>query len=116
MAAVAAEVRLARFLVHMAAQMESLGRSPRRFVLRMCRRDLASHLGVAHETVSRSFSMLAYWGCIRVSVREVEIIDEQRLRAGVRFKLMWPNEGRSHSRRRCPRWSRAKSVMKRCCE
>ncbi len=81
MAAVAAEVRLARFLVHMAAQMESLGRSPRRFVLRMCRRDLASHLGVAHETVSRSFSMLAYWGCIRVSVREVEIIDEQRLRA-----------------------------------
>jgi len=81
MAAVAAEVRLARFLVHMAGQMQSLGRSPRRFVLRMTRRDLASHLGVAHETVSRSFSALVQWGCLRVNVREVEIIDFDQLKA-----------------------------------
>jgi CRP/FNR family transcriptional regulator, anaerobic regulatory protein len=80
MAAVATEVRLARFLMHMAGQMESLGRSPRRFVLRMTRRDLASHLGVAHETVSRSFTALTQWGCVRVDVREVEIIDFDRLR------------------------------------
>ena len=79
-AAVAAEVRLARFLVHMAGQMQSLGRSPRRFVLRMTRRDLASQLGVAHETVSRSFTALAQWGCVRVDVREVEILDFNRLR------------------------------------
>jgi CRP/FNR family transcriptional regulator, anaerobic regulatory protein len=81
MAAVATEVRLARFLVHMAGRMESLGRSPRRFVLRMTRRDLASHLGVAHETVSRAFTALAQWGCVRVAIREVEILDFDRLRA-----------------------------------
>ncbi len=81
MAAVAAEVRLARFLVHLAGQMQALGRSPRRFVLRMTRRDLASHLGVAHETVSRSFTALAQWGCVRVDVREVEILDFDSLKA-----------------------------------
>ncbi len=81
MAAVAAEVRLARFLVHLAGQMQALGRSPKRFVLRMTRRDLASQLGVAHETVSRSFTALAQWGCVRVDIREVEILDFDRLKA-----------------------------------
>ncbi|MEQ1803833.1 MAG: Crp/Fnr family transcriptional regulator [Burkholderiaceae bacterium] len=81
MAAVAADVRLARFLVHLAGQMEALGRSPRRFVLRMTRRDLASQLGVAHETVSRSFTALAQWGGVRVDIREVEILDFDRLKA-----------------------------------
>ncbi len=109
MAAVAAEVRLARFLVHMAEQMESLGRSPRRFVLRMCRRDLASHLGVAHETVSRSFSMLSHWGCIRVNVREVEILDEQRLRAVSRCTrgLVPDGAATSATPRRAPRLARS---------
>ena len=107
-AAVAAEVRLARFLVHLAAQMESLGRSPRCFVLRMCRRDLASHLGVAHETVSRSFSMLSHWGCIRVRVREVEILDEQRLRAVSRCTrgLVPESAAPSASPNRAPRAAR----------
>ena len=81
MAAVAAEVRLARFLVHLAGHMQAFGQSPRRFVLRMTRRDLASHLGVAHETVSRAFSALAQWGFLRVSGREVEILDAEHLRA-----------------------------------
>lgn len=84
MAAVVAEVRLARFLVHLAGHRQALGHSPRRFVLRMTRRDLASHLGVAHETVSRSFSALAQWGCLRVSVREVEILDPERLKSFAR--------------------------------
>lgn len=81
MAAVVAEVRLARFLVHLAGHREALGHSPRRFVLRMTRRDLASYLGVAHETVSRAFSALAQWGCLRVCVREVEIVDFERLKS-----------------------------------
>ena len=84
MAAVVAEIRLARFLVHLADHMQALGRSPRRFVLRMTRRDLASHLGVAHETVSRAFTALAHWGYLRVSVREVEILDIERLSAFAR--------------------------------
>ena len=84
MAAVAAEVRLARFLVHLAGQMQALGRSPRRFVLRMSRRDLASQLGVAHETVSRAFTALAQWQCVRVDIREVEILDLERLKGFAR--------------------------------
>jgi len=81
MAAVAAEVRLARFLMQLSVRMEACGQSPRRFHLRMSRRDIASHLGVAHETVSRSFSALAGWGVVDVNNREVEILDMDRLRA-----------------------------------
>ncbi len=81
MAAVAAEVRLARFLVWMSERMASRGQSPRRFVLRMNRRDIASLLAVAHETVSRGFGMLVDWGCVKVHNREVEIVDMAALKA-----------------------------------
>jgi CRP/FNR family transcriptional regulator len=81
MAAVAADVRLARFLVQLSARMQAAGQSPRRLYLRMSRSDIASYLGVAHATVSRSFSALAAWGCLRVSNRDVEILDLPRLRA-----------------------------------
>jgi len=84
MAAVAAETRLARFLVWLSSCMAERGQSPRRLYLRMSRRDIASLLGVAHETVSRSFTALADWGCLRVDNREVEILDEAALRACTR--------------------------------
>jgi len=75
MAAVAAEVRLARFLLQLSRRMAECDQSPRRFHLRMSRRDIASYLGVAHETVSRSFGSLSRWGWLRVDNREVEILD-----------------------------------------
>lgn len=81
MAAVAAEVRLARFLVQTSERMAACSQSPRRFRLRMNRREIASHLGVAHETVSRSFGTLAAWGIVSVDNREVEILDMARLKA-----------------------------------
>lgn len=84
MAAVAAETRLARFLMWMSACMAERGQSPRRLYLRMSRRDIASLLGVAHETVSRSFTALADWGYLRVVNREVEILDAAGLRACTR--------------------------------
>ena len=80
MAAVAAEVRLARFLVQWSRRSAGWGQSPRRFYLRMSRRDIASHLGVAHETVSRSFGALAGWGQLRVNNREIEIVDMEALK------------------------------------
>lgn len=80
MAAVSAEVRLARFLVQLSERMAESGQSARRLLLRMSRRDIASHIGVAHETVSRSFGALAQWGCLAVCNREIEILDPQRLR------------------------------------
>jgi CRP/FNR family transcriptional regulator, anaerobic regulatory protein len=84
MAAVSAEVRLARFLVQQSDRMAECGQSPRRLLLRMGRRDIASHIGVAHETVSRSFGALVQWGCLAVCNREVEILDLQRLHACAR--------------------------------
>lgn len=75
MSAVAAEVRLARFLLLYAARVSGHGHPPNRFRLSLSRRDIASLLGVAHETVSRSFGELIDWGCLRVSRRDVEILD-----------------------------------------
>lgn len=84
MAAVAAEARLARFLLHLSARMAERGLSPRRMLLRMNRRDIAAHLGLAHETVSRSFRLLVDEGCLAVNNREVEILDFDALRAHAR--------------------------------
>ena len=47
----------------------------------MGRREIASHLGVAHETVSRSFQALARWDVLGVSNRKVEILDREGLKA-----------------------------------
>ncbi len=93
MAAVAAETRLARFLIWMSACMAERGQSPRRLYLRMSRRDIASLLGVAHETVSRSFTALAEWGYLRVVNREVEILDAAGLRACTRNTRGLADEG-----------------------
>lgn len=81
MAAVGSEVRVARFLLQMAHRQAALGYSPRRLLLRMSRRDIASHLGIAHETVSRSLTALSEWGYIKVSYREIELLDEAGLYA-----------------------------------
>jgi CRP/FNR family transcriptional regulator len=84
MAAVSSEVRLARFIMWWSARMAAQGHSPRRLRLRMSRRDIASLLGMAHETVSRSFSTFVDCGLLSVANREVEIIDMDRLKACTR--------------------------------
>lgn len=80
MSAVAAEARLARFLLQFSQRMNELGQSPCRLYLRMSRRDIASYLGVAHETVSRCFGNLARAGYLSVNRREVDILDMAGLR------------------------------------
>lgn len=80
MAAVAAETRLARFLLQLSRRLAACGQSARRIHLRMGRRDIASYLGVAHETVSRSFTSLVAMGLVRVNNRDVEILDMTELR------------------------------------
>jgi CRP/FNR family transcriptional regulator len=79
MSASSAEVRVARFLMHFAQRQSSMGHSDRRLRLCMTRRDIASCLGVAHETVSRALTALAQDGIIKVSHREVEIVDTAAL-------------------------------------
>jgi CRP/FNR family transcriptional regulator len=84
MAAVASETRLARFLVWCSDRALERGESPRRLHLRMGRRDIASLIGVAHETVSRCFSLLARDGVLQVENRDVEILDRAALVANSR--------------------------------
>lgn len=103
MAAVASEVRLARFLLQLSRQMAASGQSPRRFHLRMGRRDIASMLGVAHETVSRSFTALALARLIHVSDRDVEILDMDGLKAYSRStRRSMDDLGAASSRRPLP--------------
>lgn len=99
MAAVGAEVRLARFLVQLSGRMAACGLSPRRIVLRMSRRDIASHLGVAHETVSRSFSELAQRGYLQVRNREIEIVDLDGLRESSRNTRGLAEDWKAHATR-----------------
>ncbi len=75
MAPASAEVRVARFLLSFGQRQQALGCSAQRFRLRMSRRDIASYLGVAHETVSRAFTLLGQAGLISVDHREVDLVD-----------------------------------------
>jgi CRP/FNR family transcriptional regulator len=107
MAPVAAEVRLARFLVRLSKRMAGYGQSPRRFRLRMRRRDIASYLGVAHETISRGFGVLSGNGLVAVTVREVEILDMPGLTA---FSLCTRNHGDEPRRPSGPRLAAVRSA------
>jgi CRP/FNR family transcriptional regulator len=75
MAAPSSEVRVARFLLQFAGRQLAMGHSGRRLRMCMTRRDIASYLGVAHETVSRALTALAREGCIQVSQRDIELLD-----------------------------------------
>lgn len=100
-AAVGAEKRVARFLLLLSRRMAEHGESPRRLRLRMCRRDMASHLGLAHESVSRSFSLLADMGLLRVNNREIELLDGEALRAFASCTRGYP-EGKREAPTRWP--------------
>ncbi len=78
-----AERRVAAFLLDIAARLARLGFSPRHFILRMGRADIASFLALKHETVSRALSHLEVLGHISVRRREVQLLDLPTLRAYV---------------------------------
>jgi len=74
-----AEQRVAAFLVDMAGRYRRLGFSPRHFLLRMGRADMASFLGLKHETVTRALSRLDRLGCIEVQRRDIRLLDTDGL-------------------------------------
>ncbi len=74
-----AESRVAAFLLDLADRHARIGLDPRRFVLRMCRIDMANYLALKHETVSRVLSRLAEDGLIDVRRRDVTIHDAAAL-------------------------------------
>ena len=73
------EQRLAAFLVNMSQRLSALGYSSSDFVMRMGREEIGNYLGLTIETVSRLFSRFAREGLIRVSQREVKILDMSAL-------------------------------------
>jgi CRP/FNR family transcriptional regulator len=77
----AAEQRVAAFLLDVAARYARLGYSARHFILRMSRIDMASFLALKHETVSRALSRLHEAGYIDVQRREVRVLDVEGLRS-----------------------------------
>ncbi|NID14610.1 Crp/Fnr family transcriptional regulator [Luteibacter yeojuensis] len=76
----AAEPRVAAFLIDIAARQARMGYSAKHFILRMSRLDIASFLAIKHETVSRALSHLAERHFISVQRREVHVLDAQGLR------------------------------------
>jgi CRP/FNR family transcriptional regulator len=85
----AAESRLARFLVDLAARQAQPGQPATTAMLAMSRADLANHLGLAHETISRAFAALIRMGCIEVRGKEVRLLEIdalQNFRPGRRLR------------------------------
>ena len=116
--AVASEARVGRFILWLSERMVEAGRSPFRLRLRMSRREIASLLGLAHETVSRSFTLLAEIGCLRIENRDVEILDMQMLRERARITRGLQGEGGRHRhevgvsdvRARCAWWGESMPI------
>ena len=74
-----AEERLAAFLLDLAARHAARGFSPTRYRLVMPRGDIANHLRLAAETVSRVLRRFCDRRLIRVDGRELELLDREQL-------------------------------------
>jgi CRP/FNR family transcriptional regulator len=75
-----AEERLAGFLLSLSRRFARRGLVPTLLTLPMPRRDIASHLRLATETISRLFARFQEDGILAVRRREVEILDFKALR------------------------------------
>jgi CRP/FNR family transcriptional regulator len=78
LAQLGAQERLAAFLMDLSQRLAARGHSAREFNLSMTRRDLGSYLGMALETVSRTFSEFKALNHIEVDRRHIRIPDLPR--------------------------------------
>ena len=76
-----ADQKVAAFLVLFSRRLAARGFSPTRFQLTMSRTDIASHLQLAPETVSRVLLRFQRDGLLRVDRREIELLARDRLDA-----------------------------------
>jgi len=80
-AALRAEQRLAFFLLDWSRRMRLLGADPHQFALSMRREDIANHLGLTLETISRLLARFVREHLIRIhSQRVVQLLDMPMLR------------------------------------
>ena len=76
-----APARLATFVLRLSRRLAARGFSETSLQLRMSRGDIASHLGLTVETVSRNFSLFARRGLIAVKGNDLRILDAPGLEA-----------------------------------
>jgi CRP/FNR family transcriptional regulator len=76
-----ADERIAMFLLSLSERFARRGYSETEFILAMSRRDIASYLRLATETVSRVFARFQKSGVLRVDRKEVHIRDLPSLKA-----------------------------------
>jgi len=74
------EQRLAFFLLDLARRREVLGDDPQHFTLCMNREDISNHLSLTTATISRLFSRFVQDNVLRLSNREVTLLDMPALR------------------------------------
>jgi CRP/FNR family transcriptional regulator len=73
--------RVARFLVDLSGRLRRRSLSPTQFRLSMSRRDIAYHLGLTLETVSRALTDFRREGCIDVRARYIKLLKPEALAA-----------------------------------
>lgn len=73
--------RLAAFLLDLAASHQAPAPPAPSFELRMSRDDIASHLGLALESVSRQLTQFRAAGLLEVQNRRIELLDADALQA-----------------------------------
>ncbi|MBL8309404.1 MAG: helix-turn-helix domain-containing protein [Burkholderiales bacterium] len=76
-----ADERVAAFLLDLSQRFSARGFSARRFMLRMTRAEIGSFLGLTLETVSRVFSRFQKVGLLKVTRRDIELLDLDALTA-----------------------------------
>ncbi|MEQ1518493.1 MAG: helix-turn-helix domain-containing protein [Usitatibacteraceae bacterium] len=81
MGSLAADSRVAAFLLELSRRFGERGFSDRILQLRLTRVEIGGLLGLKMETVSRAFSRFAKMGLIDVHLRDVTILDMDGLRA-----------------------------------
>ncbi|CDG86027.1 fumarate/nitrate reduction transcriptional regulator Fnr [Janthinobacterium agaricidamnosum] len=73
--------RFAAFIVNLASRYEARGYSGLKFQLRMSREEIGNYLGLTIESISRLLSKFKKEGLLKVSNREIEIVDPGLLKA-----------------------------------
>ena len=76
-----ASQRFAAFLVNLSTRYAARGYSSTAFQLRMSREEIGNYLGLTIESVSRLLSKFKKEGWLRVSNREIEILQPAKLKA-----------------------------------
>ena len=75
-----ADERIAMFLLSLSERFSRRGYSDKEFILAMSRRDIASYLRLATETVSRVLARFQKAGVVKVDRKQVQILDIEELK------------------------------------